>query len=452
MRAPLLSCILLLTLLLVLVRPAVAQSGLRATFYRGQDFSGTPLLTRNDAAINFNWDYDRPAFNIPQENYCVRWTGALRAPVSGTYTFTISTDDGMRVWLGDKLIFDEWRPQSPSKFQKKIALQAGEFYPLRVEYYQLGYQARAVLSWQLPNENAQRAGNLFGVLKSKPTPIPASAFYVRMPRPEAPSPVAAAPAVVAPPIPAAVAKPVEKPVEKPAAASPPVAKPVTVATPKPRPVVRPRPVAKPTPKPAPKPTPKPAPKPISPRPTSKPAPKPASLPKPTPKPVAAATPVMRPAPRVVQRSAVARPVPAPTPAPIPAPIPAPAAVGSTATGPNLGALPKGATVEIKDLFFEQSQARLLPASTPAIRRLAEALVQYPRVALEIAGHTDNVGNPTANQQLSEARARLVRALLIERGIDSTRLTAVGYGGTRPVSSSNEPLLRARNRRVEVTVR
>ena len=123
-----------------------------------------------------------------------------------------------------------------------------------------------------------------------------------------------------------------------------------------------------------------------------------------------------------------------------------------ATTADLGTLPKGATLEIKDLFFEQSQARLLPASEPAIAQLAAALAKHPRVALEIAGHTDNVGNAMANQHLSEDRARRVRALLIERGIDSTRLSAVGYGGTRPLSINVDPLIRARNRRVEVTVR
>ena len=127
-------------------------------------------------------------------------------------------------------------------------------------------------------------------------------------------------------------------------------------------------------------------------------------------------------------------------------------VPATATTADLGTLPKGATLEIKDLFFEQSAARLLPASETAIAQLVAALARHPRVALEIAGHTDNVGNAAANQQVSVERARRVRALLIGRGIDSTRLVAVGYGGTRPLSINVDPLIRARNRRVEVTVR
>jgi peptidoglycan-binding protein ArfA len=119
---------------------------------------------------------------------------------------------------------------------------------------------------------------------------------------------------------------------------------------------------------------------------------------------------------------------------------------------ELSSLARGTTVEIKNLYFEQSKPRLLPSSGPAIEQLTNELRRNPALQLEIAGHTDNIGDPALNQRLSEQRARRIRELLIGRGIDSTRLTAVGYGGTRPVADNNDPAQRARNRRVEVTVR
>ena len=366
---------LLLPLLLGLLTAGstAAQPGLRATFYRGQDFSGTPLLTRTDPTIDFNWDYDAPAPGLPQENYCVRWIGALRAPVTGTYIFRITTDDGMRVWLGSKQLFDEWRPQVPSNFSTRVELTAGEYYPLRVEYYQLGYQGQARLTWEPPNADRAQARNLFGLLTPEPETIPPQVLFARAPAP--------------PPV-------------------PPVAPVVpSVATP-----TTPRPVA-------------PARVPTAPQITPRPPVRPAASP--------------TPAPTSPPRAVPPRPI---TPPAVPA-VPA-----------DFGRLVKGTTLEVKNLFFEQSRAVLLPASAPVITELATALTQNPQVALEIAGHTDNVGDPAANQLLSEQRAQRIRALLIERGIDSVRLTAVGYGGTRPVTNSQLPLQRARNRRVAVTVK
>ena len=393
---------------------ARAQSGLTATFYAGQDFSGPPLLTRTDAAINFDWDYRSPAPGIPQENFCVRWTGVLRAPQTGTYTFEITTDDGMRVWLGGKQLFNEWRPQSPTAFSRTITLVAGEVYPLRVDYYQLSYQAQAQLRWRLPDG---KQSSMFGLLKRKPAPVPASVLFVHDPTPPRPPKPAPAPMIETRPMTPVAA----------AAAPAPVLRPVVV-----------QPVAKP--KPAPKPAPKRRlvavnrPRPTAPRPA---APAPAAK-KSIPQKADAAT---RKPP--VRRAAPERRVPPPS---------AIRPAVATATTADLAILPKGSTLEIQDLFFEQSRAKMLPASEPAIEQLADVLRRYSRVALEIAGHTDREGDPVANQLLSEQRAERVRELLIERGIEAARLTAVGYGGTRPIVTRGTPLQRARNRRVEVTVR
>ncbi len=371
--------------------PAAAQPGLQATFFRGDDFREV-LLTRTDEAIDFDWDNRSPAPGIPTENYCVRWTGVLQAPVTGTYLFTISTDDGMRVWLDGKRLFDEWRPQSPTTFTTRVALKAGAFYALRVDYYQLGYQARAQLAWQRPDANERRGDNLFGLLAASPEPIPASAFFrkrpARRPRPaEAPARASAsAPQTAAAPARAAASAPQAAAAPARAAASAPQA-------------------------------------------AAAPARAAASAPQ------TAETPagILRAGPRQD-----GFPVAASEPAPAPAPAQLP--------------FTRGATIEVKNLFFEQGTADLLPASAPALNELAAALRAQPAVRLEIGGHTDNEGDSTANRRLSEARAQRVRHLLIERGIDSVRLAAVGYGGTRPVTTRPEPLQRARNRRVELTVK
>ena len=94
---------------------------------------------------------------------------------------------------------------------------------------------------------------------------------------------------------------------------------------------------------------------------------------------------------------------------------------------------------------------MLPASRPTLNSLARTLRQQPALRLEIAGHTDNVGEPVLNLRLSEQRAQVVRKYLVQQGIDSARLVARGYGGTRPAADNHDPQQRARNRRVEVVV-
>jgi outer membrane protein OmpA-like peptidoglycan-associated protein len=135
-----------------------------------------------------------------------------------------------------------------------------------------------------------------------------------------------------------------------------------------------------------------------------------------------------------RRSAPLRPVlPAATPVPLPA----------------LATLPRGTAVALPSLYFTQSTADLLPASRPSLNALARELRQRPALRLEIAGHTDNVGQTDRNLRLSQQRAQVVRRYLVQQGIDSLRLTAQGYGGTRPVADNRDPQQRPRNRRVEV---
>ncbi|MET4105799.1 PA14 domain-containing protein [Hymenobacter sp. UYP22] len=157
-----------------------------------------------------------------------------------------------------------------------------------------------------------------------------------------------------------------------------------------------------------------------------------------------------------------RPTPAPLPKPTPVlttkPTPRPVVASRPRPPKNdrpalaeLGNLAKGAAVELPNLYFTQSTAELLPSSQPMLNELAQTLRRQPALRLEVAGHTDNVGEAHLNLRLSQQRAQVVRRYLVRQGIDSVRLTAVGYGGTRPVADNRQPEQRPRNRRVEVIV-
>lgn len=105
-----------------------------------------------------------------------------------------------------------------------------------------------------------------------------------------------------------------------------------------------------------------------------------------------------------------------------------------------------------DLKFESGQRTIHPSSLPALHAVAEVLERFPRLRLEIAGHTDAYGSAAANRRVSEERAEAVRTYLVARyGIDPDRLVTVGYGETMPIASNATASGRALNRRVEFRV-
>jgi outer membrane protein OmpA-like peptidoglycan-associated protein len=106
---------------------------------------------------------------------------------------------------------------------------------------------------------------------------------------------------------------------------------------------------------------------------------------------------------------------------------------------------------LKNVFFDTGLSTLKRESFPALNELVAALKAKPRLVIEIAGHTDNVGKPEANQKLSEDRAGAVRDYLVKHGIEAKRVTATGYGETQPVADNDTPDGRQQNRRTEVMI-
>ena len=111
----------------------------------------------------------------------------------------------------------------------------------------------------------------------------------------------------------------------------------------------------------------------------------------------------------------------------------------------------GLAVEIREnVVFESGSTTLSPTATATLDKVAAALRDYPDPVLEVAGHTDNTGDPAANQALSLSRAEAVVAYLIEAGVDADRVRARGAGDTEPIASNDTADGRAENRRVALT--
>ena len=132
-------------------------------------------------------------------------------------------------------------------------------------------------------------------------------------------------------------------------------------------------------------------------------------------------------------------------------LPAGAAYAEVVKDIPLKKLEVGVIIVLNNIFFDTGKAILRPESTAELERLQALLAAQPAIRLEMAGHTDNVGKPAANQDLSQRRAQAVVGYLTAHGIAADRLTAAGYGDTRPVTSNATPAGRQLNRRTEFKV-
>ena len=101
------------------------------------------------------------------------------------------------------------------------------------------------------------------------------------------------------------------------------------------------------------------------------------------------------------------------------------------------------------LFFENNSDKLKVASLSQLDALILILNKYPGAKLSIEGHTDSVGTDDYNMTLSQKRSNSVKQYLMGKGIEESRLKAIGFGETKPVATNNTSLGKAKNRRVEL---
>lgn len=104
-----------------------------------------------------------------------------------------------------------------------------------------------------------------------------------------------------------------------------------------------------------------------------------------------------------------------------------------------------------DILFPVNSAVLQPGANDEITRVAQVLTQYPATTITIAGHTDSTGSDALNQDLSERRANAVKSALAARGVAQARMTAIGFGKSKPIADNSTEAGRTINRRVEITI-
>ena len=112
---------------------------------------------------------------------------------------------------------------------------------------------------------------------------------------------------------------------------------------------------------------------------------------------------------------------------------------------------KGATIVLKNIFFETGKYELQAESKSELDKLVMLLSDNPKLKIQIDGHTDNVGQANDNLQLSINRSKSVVEYLSAKGINSQRLTNKGFGASKPVADNTSEKGKALNRRTELSV-
>ncbi len=118
----------------------------KGEYFNNRNLSGTPVLIRNDPAINFNWGLSSPASNIPVDNFSVRWT-KQEVFTGGAYTFTVSNDDGMIISVDGSVIYNNWKDQGARARRFNAGISAGS-HIMTVLYYEHGGYAVSKVSWK----------------------------------------------------------------------------------------------------------------------------------------------------------------------------------------------------------------------------------------------------------------------------------------------------------------
>jgi outer membrane protein OmpA-like peptidoglycan-associated protein len=114
------------------------------------------------------------------------------------------------------------------------------------------------------------------------------------------------------------------------------------------------------------------------------------------------------------------------------------------------ALTEKGRVATQGIYFDTGSDRIRPESTPTLKEIGLMLTEHSDLKLTIEGHTDNVGNAAANQDLSQRRAAAVKAYLIDKhAVEASRLQSAGFGDKKPATANTTPEGRQQNRRVEL---
>ena len=129
--------------------------GLRGEYFPNPDVEPPPTLSTLQETVDFDYGLGSPAPAVPPDHFSTRWGGRVRPDFSETYTFLTTSDDGVRLWVDDRLIIDHWTVHSAAEDTGALDLEAGRWYDLRLEYFDDDGPAQIRLEWSSPSTPRQ---------------------------------------------------------------------------------------------------------------------------------------------------------------------------------------------------------------------------------------------------------------------------------------------------------
>lgn len=139
------------------VNPVQTGTGFYAEYFSTRDFAPR-VLTRTDPGINFNWGTGSPGAGVPPDEFSARWYAELLPAYNEEYTFTVSADNGAKVWVNGNLLVYEWEQNgvpASGTWSGRNVLQAGVRVPIRVEYFDATGNASISVKWRSASQPEQ---------------------------------------------------------------------------------------------------------------------------------------------------------------------------------------------------------------------------------------------------------------------------------------------------------
>ncbi len=142
-----------------LMTPDEAKHGLKGEYFNNMNLEGDPVLTRIDEQLEFDWPWS-PGEGVNDDQFSVRWKGILQPDESFDGWLGLSSDDGIRMWVDDELVIDNWNKGATNIITTPINFVAGKKYNIRIEMWEGGWGARAHLRWNLNKVDLRSAVEL----------------------------------------------------------------------------------------------------------------------------------------------------------------------------------------------------------------------------------------------------------------------------------------------------
>ncbi|MDI1305042.1 MAG: glycoside hydrolase family 3 C-terminal domain-containing protein, partial [bacterium] len=139
-----------------LFAPDESQNGLKGEYFNNRNLEGNPALTRIDNQLEFDWPWS-PGDGVSDDDFSIRWTGYIKSEKAFDGWLGLSSDDGIRMWIDDQLVIDNWTKGATNMVTTPKNIEAGKKYKVRIEMWEGGWGARAHLRWNLEKVNFQPA-------------------------------------------------------------------------------------------------------------------------------------------------------------------------------------------------------------------------------------------------------------------------------------------------------